>query len=255
MAQASVVAEVQRALTSVRQNISQLVQRLQLRKEPTLVAVSKTKPNWMLQAAYDIGHRHFGENYVQEIVSKAPALPADIRWHFIGHLQSNKCKTLLEIPNLWAVETVDSEKLATQLNKACVSVGRPDKLRIFIQINTSAEDSKYGIAPNLCRQLARFVTDNCPQLNLVGLMTIGRFDPVPNPECFQVLLDCRQQVAEELKVEANDLELSMGMSGDYELAVEMGSTNIRVGSTIFGHRDYSQPESKSDSVSEEKASS
>jgi hypothetical protein len=107
--------------------------------QPTLTAVSKTKPASMVQEAYALNQRHFGENYVQELVQKAPLLPADIQWHFIGHLQSNKCKTLLEVPNVWMVESVDTEKLARQLEKACVALGRPDRLRVLIQVNTSQE--------------------------------------------------------------------------------------------------------------------
>ncbi len=107
--------------------------------QPTLTAVSKTKPATMVQEAYALNQRHFGENYVQELVQKAPLLPADIQWHFIGHLQSNKCKTLLEVPNVWMVESVDTEKLARQLEKACVALGRPDRLRVLVQVNTSQE--------------------------------------------------------------------------------------------------------------------
>ena len=110
-----------------------------------LVAVSKTKPASDILALYDIGHKHFGENYVQELVSKAQELPRDVCWHFIGHLQSQKAKTLIEgVPNLHLFESLDSKKLADKLNRAIESANR-DPLQIYIQINTSGEDSKSGV--------------------------------------------------------------------------------------------------------------
>jgi len=110
-------------------------------KQTRLVAVSKTKPASLVKLCYDAGHRHFGENYVQELVEKAKQLPNDIRWHFIGHLQSNKCKQLLEVPSLWIVETVDSYKLAQVLDKTCTNAGRKDPLNIFVQVKTSPEQN------------------------------------------------------------------------------------------------------------------
>ena len=99
-----------------------------------LVAVSKTKPLEDLQAAYDAGQRHFGENYVQELVAKAPDMPKDVKWHFIGHLQSNKCRQIVSIENLFLVETVDKPKLAKALNKACVATGRASTLNVLVQV-------------------------------------------------------------------------------------------------------------------------
>ncbi|ORY99910.1 YggS family pyridoxal phosphate enzyme, partial [Syncephalastrum racemosum] len=208
-----------------------------------LVAVSKYKPAEDLQYAYDAGQRHFGENYVQELVSKADVLPRDIQWHFIGHLQSNKCKTVAAIQNLYAVETVDSIKKADTLNKACAAV-RPDiPLRVFVQVNTSAENVKSGISPDECVSVCQHIIDSCPQLVLNGLMTIGMFgrDPsVENPDfkacsiLSDCLVDCRRKVMEAIPNAA--LELSMGMSEDYVQALQAGSTNIRVGRTIFGER-------------------
>lgn len=208
---------------------------------PRLVAVSKTKPAGAVQEAYDAGHRHFGENYVQEIVEKSPQLPRDISWHFIGHLQSNKVKALLEgVPSLVAIETVDSAKLANKLNNAVGSMGR-NNLDVFVQVNTSGEESKYGVEPgDDCTALCQYISLECPHLRLAGLMTIGMPDYSSRPENFECLKKCREQVANVLGVQEQSLELSMGMSGDFVQATEMGSTNIRVGSTIFGARDYSK---------------
>mmetsp|Transcript_24750 Transcript_24750/g.32322 ORF Transcript_24750/g.32322 Transcript_24750/m.32322 type:complete len:254 (-) Transcript_24750:105-866(-) len=202
-----------------------------------LVAVSKTKPVEDLLAAYEAGQRHFGENYAQELIDKSPQCPDDMRFHFIGHLQSNKARPLVTgVPNLYVVETVDSPKLAKALEKACISAGR-EELNIFLQINTSQEAQKSGIPPEECIELAQYVVSECPHLSLKGLMTIGKFGDV-SPEYFQCLIDCRDQVCQSLGLETNEIELSMGMSGDLELALQMGSTNIRVGSTIFGARNY-----------------
>lgn len=206
-------------------------------REVRLVAVSKTKPTWMLEAIYDAGHRHFGENYVQELLDKAEVLPEDIRWHMIGHLQSNKAKQLVHrVPGLSCVETVDSEKLATVLDRSCAELGRPP-LRVFLQVNTSEEASKFGVNPDDCVPLAKHVVDACPHLRLAGLMTIGKPDYTATPENFQCLVACREAVCSSLGWPVGDLDLSMGMSSDYELAISLGSTNVRVGSTIFGSRN------------------
>ncbi|XP_004365575.1 alanine racemase [Capsaspora owczarzaki ATCC 30864] len=207
-----------------------------------LVAVSKTKPNALLQAAYGAGQRHFGENYVQELVAKASGLPRDIQWHFIGHLQSNKASHVAAIPNLFVVETVDSVKLATALEKACAKQTRDSPLRVFVQVNTSGETSKSGSNAAEAIAVARHIVNECPHLRLCGLMTIGQpgrqcSEASPNPD-FLLLNEIRQQTAESLSLRAADLELSFGMSDDFEHAISMGSTNIRVGSTIFGSRSY-----------------
>lgn len=111
--------------------------------KPRLVAVSKTKPVSLLMEAYNAGQRHFGENYVQEVLEKAPQMPRDVHWHFIGHLQSNKAKALVQsIPNLYSVETVDSQKIANHLNRACEGAERDELLKVMVQVNTSGEESK-----------------------------------------------------------------------------------------------------------------
>ncbi|KAG0215088.1 hypothetical protein BGX28_000793 [Mortierella sp. GBA30] len=179
-----------------------------------LVAVSKYKPASDILAAYEkAGQRHFGENY------------------------SNKCKTVASIPNLYVVETVDSVKKASMLDKACASAARPQPLRIFLQVNTSGEESKSGMLSSESLKVARHVVSHCPHLKLAGLMTIGSPSPDlengENPD-FKALSQCRAAICDALHIEG--LELSMGMSDDFQRALEQGSTNIRVGSTIFGSR-------------------
>ncbi|CAN6560627.1 unnamed protein product [Malus baccata var. baccata] len=203
-----------------------------------LVAVSKTKPVSLIRQVYNFGHRCFGENYVQEILEKAPQLPDDIEWHFVGHLQTNKAKLLLAgVPNLALVEGVDNEKIANQLDRAVSNLGR-NPLKVMVQVNTSGEESKSGIHPSGCVELAKHVKFQCPNLQFSGLMTIGMPDYTSTPENFRMLSKCRMEVCKALAMAEEHCELSMGMSGDFEQAIEMGSTNVRIGSTIFGPREY-----------------
>ena len=210
-----------------------------VRESPVqLVAVSKTKPVKLLQEAYEAGQRHFGENYVQEVVQKAPELPSDVKWHFIGALQSNKAKTLVGVRNLHMVESVDRRKTASALNKAVAAVGRTEKLNVMVQVNTSGEESKSGCEPGEAVELATFVVKECQNLELVGLMTIGAPDTSAEPEAFKILEKERRAVEAGLGLERGTLMMSMGMSGDFESAIRMGSDSVRVGSTIFGAREY-----------------
>ncbi|KAL0407243.1 UNVERIFIED_CONTAM: Pyridoxal phosphate homeostasis protein [Sesamum latifolium] len=227
------------ALRSVLQRVNQAAERAGRAPDRIrVVAVSKTKPVPLLRQVYDAGHRCFGENYVQELVEKAPQLPEDIEWHFIGNLQSNKVKTLLTgVPNLAMVETVDDEKIANHLNRAIGNMGRKP-LKVLVQVNTSGEESKSGVEPAGCVDLAKHISTNCPNLEFCGLMTIGMPDYTSTPENFTTLANCRSEVCKALGIEEEQCELSMGMSGDFELAIEMGSTNVRIGSTIFGAREY-----------------
>jgi|EP01033_Poteriospumella_lacustris_P010370 hypothetical protein len=204
-----------------------------------LVAVSKTKPIEDIRALYNAGHRHFGENYFQELLEKAALLPGDICWHFIGHLQSSKSNKLVrDVPGLFVVETVDSEKLASKLQAACELAGRTAAapLRVLLQVDTSGEDTKNGVEPSQVAALAQFIRDQCPLLQVRGVMTIGAPGDLT---CFDRLVEARKLVAEALGVaDETTLELSMGMSGDFPEAIARGATSVRVGSTIFGPRAY-----------------
>ncbi|XP_010926179.1 uncharacterized protein [Elaeis guineensis] len=230
------------AATALRSVLSRVQQAAERSSRPAdrirVVAVSKTKPVSLIRQVYDVGHRCFGENYVQEIVEKAPQLPADIEWHFIGHLQSNKVKPLLaNVPNLDMVESLDDEKIANHLDRVVANLGRKP-LKVLVQVNTSGEESKSGVEPSGCLELAKHVKLNCPNLIFSGLMTIGMLDYSSTPENFQTLSNCRAEVCKELGIPEEQCELSMGMSADFEQAIEMGSTNVRIGSTIFGAREY-----------------
>ncbi|KAG5181979.1 hypothetical protein JKP88DRAFT_269998 [Tribonema minus] len=227
---------IKAALESVKQRVAAASAERGSAHATRLVAVSKTKPVSDLMAAYDAGQRIFGENYVQELIDKAPQMPEDVQWHFIGHLQSKKANGLVaKVPNLVAVETVDDDKIASKLNSACAAAGRASKLQVYLQVDTSGEETKSGVDPEGAPTLAKHVVEDCPNLELKGLMTIGAPDDF---ECFNRLAACRHEVAEALGVDAASLELSMGMSGDFEEAIARGSTSVRVGSTIFGARNY-----------------
>lgn len=235
---ATAAIDIARNLDFVRQRVEKAAE--SVGKDPKavrLVAVSKTKPQELLMKAYDAGCRVFGENYAQELVEKTAALPKDIEWHFIGGLQSNKCNLLVnafDTVNRLTLETVASAKLASKLQNAVTNKNPDETLKVYVQVNTSGEESKSGVEPSECLNLCRHVVENCPQLRLEGLMTIGA---VGDLSCFDRLLELRDQVSKELELES--LGLSMGMSGDFEEAIIAGATNVRVGSTIFGARDYS----------------
>ncbi|PFH57504.1 hypothetical protein XA68_14987 [Ophiocordyceps unilateralis] len=232
-------------LASVRNRVAAQAQGRNIR----LVAVSKLKPANDILALHQepASHVHFGENYAQELSQKAGLLPRSIQWHFIGGLQSGHCKSLAKIPNLFCVSSVDSPKKANLLNTARTALLSSDpslpKLSVHVQVNTSAEEAKSGCPPGaetvaLCRE----IVDSCSNLRLLGLMTIGAIarskaaaDGDPN-EDFVSLTQQRDLVAKELGLNPESLELSMGMSDDFEGAIAMGSGEVRIGSTIFGLR-------------------
>ncbi|PPQ80289.1 hypothetical protein CVT25_003686 [Psilocybe cyanescens] len=231
-------------------------------RSPTLVAVSKVKPASDIFACYNNGQLDFGENYVQELEEKARILPADIRWHFIGTLQSNKAKILASIPNLYSIQTLGSVKAATALQNA-LPADRTSPLRVLIQINTSGEDSKSGIPPLTSSSdiansdvalLAKHILTECPSLQLEGLMTIGALElsltasETEKNADFERLKETRDllhnyleqhfgEVGEKWGDKASgQLLLSMGMSSDYEAALKAGGDIVRVGTGIFGQR-------------------
>ncbi|EEA24565.1 hypothetical protein EYB25_004310 [Talaromyces marneffei] len=195
---------------------------------------------------------HFGENYFQELLEKSRILPRGIKWHFIGGLQSNKCVSLArDVRGLWAVESVDTEKKAKLLDKgwgerdisALSEEERTQKLRVFVQVNTSGEEAKSGVEPVATPALCRYIREQCPRLKLQGLMTIGaiaRSKESTNENAdFVSLIETREAIIKALGMseqEADDFELSMGMSSDFEGAIALGSDQVRVGTTIFGER-------------------
>jgi PLP dependent protein len=191
---------------------------------------------------------HFGESYLDELLQKSKLLPETIKWHFIGQLQSNKAVSLArDVKSLYCVKSVDTEKKARLLDRGWKerdrnNLGGEDKLRVFVQVNTSGEASKAGVEPDATGTLCRFVRDECEGLRLQGLMTIGAIarskatGEGEENEDFICLKGVRDKMIEELGLEEEGLELSMGMSEDFEGAIKAGSDEVRVGSGIFGQR-------------------
>lgn len=214
-------------------------------RTPRLVAVSKFKTEENVIEAYQAGQRHFGENYVKELAQKArsPRIQEhcpNIKWHFIGNLQGGKCARVASVPNLFVIETIDSTQLAEKLNKVCERI-KLESFNIMLQINTSRENQKNGFDPETVVEAYKHIKDTCKSLRIIGLMTIGSLaNSLQTGDLnrdFQVLIECRDRISNELGIDINDIELSMGMSNDFEQAITMGSTNIRVGSLIFGSRE------------------
>jgi len=233
-----------------------------------LVAVSKLKPASDILSLVEAKEPqyHFGENYVQELQHKAEILPRSIRWHFIGGLQTNKCKSLAEgIPNLWCVASVDTAKKADQLEKGRAALCESDQgkdvqkeggLHVYVQVNTSGEESKSGVEPgDASMELCKHIREKCPHLKLSGLMTIGaiaRSKAGGENEDFVALVKERESIVKALDMQTSDLELSMGMSADFEEAIRQGSNEVRVGSQIFGARPPKQSKEAKEQVEEGK---
>ncbi|KAK3944474.1 hypothetical protein QBC46DRAFT_279708 [Diplogelasinospora grovesii] len=244
------------ALLSQIQSVNERIAAVAKGRAVRLVAVSKLKPANDILALHEhpsVRQCHFGENYAQELAQKADILPQSIHWHMIGGLQSGHCKNLAKIPNLWCVSSVDSLKKAQLLDKyrgdliRSSSPGNGEgppvgKLNIHVQVNTSGEESKSGCEPGEeTVKLCRSIENDCPNLNLLGLMTIGAIarsketTPETENEDFVTLKEQRELVQKQLGL-TRQLELSMGMSEDFEGAIAMGSDEVRIGSTIFGQR-------------------
>jgi len=200
-----------------------------------LIAVTKTKPVMMLQEAYEAGARLFGENKVQEMAEKQPQLPRDIEWHLIGHLQSNKVKYIAPFVSL--IHSIDSLKLLQEVNKQALKNGRV--IDCLLQIHIADEETKFGLLPDEADALLRSAMLNDLQnVRIIGLMGLATNtdDEEQVRREFRGLKRLFDQLATIQTAQVQFSELSMGMSGDYELAVEEGSTLVRVGSAIFGAR-------------------
>ncbi|MCD8157024.1 MAG: YggS family pyridoxal phosphate-dependent enzyme [Clostridiales bacterium] len=227
----------------VKENLSDVENRIKAaceragreRSEVTLIAVSKTKPVSMLQEAYEAGIREFGENKVQEMMDKYDEMPSDIHWHMIGHLQRNKVKYLMGKAAL--IHSVDSLRLAQEISAQ--SVRHNVETDILIEVNIAGEESKFGISAD---ETIRLVTEaaKLPNIRIQGLMTIAPYveDPEKNRIYFRKIRELSVDIADKKIDNVCMSILSMGMTGDYEVAIEEGATMVRVGTGIFGERDY-----------------
>lgn len=205
------------------------------RSEVTLIAVSKTKPAEVLKEAYDLGIRVFGENKVQELTEKYEVLPKDIRWHMIGHLQTNKVKYIADKVEL--IHSVDSLKLAETIEKEAAK--RHRTIDILVEVNVAEEESKFGLK---VEEVIPFIEKvaGFSHINVCGLMTIAPFveNPEKNRSVFADLRKLSVDITEKNIDNVNVSILSMGMTNDYEVAIEEGATMVRVGTGIFGARNY-----------------
>ncbi len=206
-------------------------------KDVTLIAVSKTKPLEMLREAYEAGSRDFGENKVQELMDKIPEMPSDVRWHMIGHLQRNKVKYIVD--KVYLIHSVDSYRLAEEISKEATK--KKVEVNILVEVNVALEESKFGTTEEeailLVEQIAKL-----PGIRIQGLMTIAPFveNEEENREYFRKLKQLSVDITHKNIDNVSMNVLSMGMTGDYRVAVEEGATYVRVGTGIFGERDYSK---------------
>ena len=226
---------VKENLEKVRHTVNEAYERSGRNDGVTLIAVSKTKPAQMIREAYDAGQRDFGENRVQEIVDKYPELPKDIRWHLIGHLQTNKVKYIID--KVAMIHSVDSLRLAEEISRQAVKAGTC--MDILIEVNVAEEESKFGVSVNDAPALVKEIS-SLPGLRIRGLMTVAPFvsDPEENRAVFSTLRQLSVDI-DSKNIDNVDMDcLSMGMSGDYEVAIEEGATFVRVGTSIFGDRQY-----------------
>lgn len=225
-------------LEKVEEKIRQACERSgRKREDVTLIAVSKTKPVEMMEEAMQAGIRVFGENKVQEILKKEVLLPADIDWHLIGHLQRNKVRQIAG--KVARIHSVDSLRLAEQIQKEYEKIEQT--AQILVEVNVARETSKFGLMPEETEEIIREIAV-MPNIHVCGLMTIAPYveDPEENRIHFRnlrkLLVDINAKNIDNISMR----ELSMGMTGDYETAIEEGATFVRVGTGIFGSREYAK---------------
>lgn len=220
------------SMNIIKKNLDEI--KASISEDVTLVAVSKTKPISDIQEAYDAGHRIFGENKIQEMVVKYEALPKDIQWHMIGHLQSNKVKYMAHFVDL--IHGVDSLKTLKEINKQALKHNRI--INCLLQVRIAKEETKFGLTFDTILEILNSEEfQNLTNIKVVGLMGMATF--TDDKEVLKEEFSSLKTLFEQLKIQNTEVKiLSMGMSGDYKIAIENGSNMIRVGSSIFGARNY-----------------
>lgn len=218
---------------SIQENYYAIKSRLPQHVE--LVAVSKTHPVSAIQEVYGLGQKVFGENKVQELTEKYPLLPKDIKWNLIGHLQTNKVKYIAEFID--TIQSVDSEKLIREINKEAGKYNR--RIKILLQVKIAEEDTKFGLETEEAKNLyQKYLSGEFPNINITGLMGMATFTDDEN-QIKKEFLNLKK-LFDELNQQQPLETLSMGMSDDFPIAIECGANSVRVGSAIFGRRDYSK---------------
>lgn len=199
-----------------------------LTKSTKLLVVTKKRSIEDIMTIYNEGHRDFGENYVPELIEKSEKLPQDINWHLIGHLQSNKCKKILQIKNLKLIESIDSLKLAQELERECAKLSR--SIQVLLQVNISKEETKSGIMPENLVDLFCDIFTKTELVRPVGIMSLGN---IGNLDEFKQMFKFREEICDRLALDRDSFTLSFGTSDDFEAAVLEGSNEVRVGGLIF----------------------
>ena len=218
-------------IMSIQENYHKI--KAQIPANVELVAVSKFHPVEKIKEVYDCGQKVFGENKVQELLTKVNELPADIQWHLIGHLQTNKVKYIA--PFIDTIQSVDSEKLLLEINKEAARNNR--KIKVLLQVKIAEEETKYGLEIAEAKEIfSNYLEHQYPNIEILGLMGMATFTDNKNQvkSEFLVLKSLFDELSTFKKLET----LSMGMSDDFALAIECGSTSVRIGSAIFGVRNY-----------------
>ena len=222
-------------INSIREKISRACARAgRSSSEITLLAVGKTFPSPAVREAVEAGVADIGENYVQELLSKRRDLSgSDVRWHFIGHLQTNKVKQIA--PWVHMIHAVDSVPLATEIDRRASGAGRV--IECLLEVNTTGEHTKFGVAPGEVTALVRSLA-SCDNISLGGLMTIGPFlpDPEGSRPMFRRLRELKDEIISLAQANVTMRHLSMGMTGDFEVAIDEGATLVRIGTGVFGPR-------------------
>lgn len=225
--------DVQQNIAAIRQHIPSGV---------TLICVSKFHTTETIMQAYDAGERDFGESRVQELLLKQQALPADIRWHFIGHLQTNKVRQI--VPFVHMIHSVDSVRLLEVINREAEKIGR--RVKVLLEVHVAKEETKSGFMPEEILSIANSerpiaIQTIYPWVEICGIMGMATNtdDQTEWRRCFREIKSIEQQLLNHSELLSNSApQISMGMSDDYLVAIEEGSTMVRIGSSIFGNRDY-----------------
>lgn len=227
-------SELQSNIAAIRQQTADVCKRAGRNpSEVQIIAVAKTKPVQAILAVRGCGMLDIGENYVQEVVEKHRAIGDAVRWHFIGHLQRNKVKYIA--PFVQMIHGVDSLRLAQEINRQAEQHGRV--IPVLLQVNTSGEESKFGVEPSAALELAEGML-KLPNISMEGLMTLAAF--LDDPESVRPMFRLLRQTRDQLQQHTGHLlpHLSMGMTNDFEVAIEEGATMVRIGTAIFGEREY-----------------
>lgn len=231
------MVDIKSNIEIVREQMRDIAQRCGRNPDDILLcAVTKTRTLDEINCAIDAGITDIGENKVQEIVDKFDGVKGDVRWHLIGHLQRNKVKYIID--KVYMIHSVDSTKLADEIDKRAVQHGI--KMNVLIQVNSAGEESKFGVAVDEVKPLIDYIAENCRNLIVKGLMCIA---PITNDLSeaagyFRAVKKIYDSYISDERLEVDFEYLSMGMSGDYEAAIFEGSNIIRIGTAIFGEREY-----------------